>query len=76
MSSTKIVLKVDGMSCDACVRSVTRKLRRVPGVQSAEVSLGADHAPGRAEVQVDNAQADTEQLIRAVEQIGYHAIAA
>jgi copper chaperone CopZ len=76
MSRAKVVLKVDGMSCDACVRSVTRKLSRVPGVASAEVALGTGEMPGSAVVEVDDAQAGVEQLIHAVEQIGYHATAA
>jgi len=69
MSKGKIVLKVDGMSCDACVRSVTRKLSRVPGVASAAVTL----KPGRAVVEVDDGQAGAAQLIHAVQQIGYQA---
>jgi len=72
MSRTKIVLKVDGMTCDACVRTVTRKLTRVPGVESAEVAL----EPGRAVVELDDTKAGAQQLIRAIEQIGYQAAVA
>ena len=32
-------LKVDGMTCGSCVASVTKALKRVPGVQDVEVDL-------------------------------------
>jgi copper chaperone CopZ len=73
MSREKVVLKVDGMTCDACVRSVTRKLGRVPGVTSAEVALGTGEGSGSAGVEIDQTQAGVKQLIDAVEQIGFHA---
>jgi len=68
----KIVLKVDGMTCDACVRAVGRKLSRVPGVASAEVTL----ATGRAVVELSDEATSPDPLLRAVEQIGYRAAVA
>lgn len=41
-----IVLNVQGMSCQHCVRTVRQTLLEVPGVSSAEVTL----KPGRATV--------------------------
>jgi copper chaperone len=35
----KIVLKVNGMSCDHCVRAVTEELRELPSVKNINVSL-------------------------------------
>lgn len=61
---------MDGMSCDACVRSIERKLSRVAGVESARVNLGT----GKATVEYDDSRARVDQLIAAVEQIGYHAV--
>jgi copper ion binding protein len=69
MARTKLELKVDGMTCDGCVRSVERKLAKVAGVESAHVDLGA----GKATVEYDDARAQADQLIAAVEQIGYRA---
>lgn len=63
-------LRVDGMTCAACVRAIERKLARVDGVSSARVNLGT----GRATIEYDDARAQTDQLIGAVEQIGYHAV--
>lgn len=69
MASTKLELKVEGMTCDGCVRSVERKLSKVSGVESARVDLGA----GKATVEYDDSRAQADQLIAAVEQIGYRA---
>lgn len=34
-----LTLRIDGMTCGGCVRSVKKVLESVPGVRSAEVSL-------------------------------------
>jgi copper chaperone CopZ len=57
------------MTCQGCVRSVTKKLSGVAGVSDAEVDLSA----GKATVQYDDSRAKVEDLIAAVEQIGFHA---
>ena len=61
-----ITLQVGGMTCEHCVRSVTKTLQAVPGVDSVSVSL----AGGRA--QVDGA-ADPDALVQAVRNEGYEA---
>jgi Cu+-exporting ATPase len=70
MAKSRVELKVEGMSCDACVRSIERKLSKVAGVASARVNLDT----GSAVVEYDDSRAQADQLIGAVEQIGYHAI--
>ena len=42
-------LTVDGMTCQGCVRSVTRVLNAIPGVEAVAVSLER----GEAQVQYD-----------------------
>ena len=69
MAKSTLELKVEGMTCDGCVRSVERKLLKVAGVESARVNLGT----GKAIVEFDDSRARVDQLIAAVEQIGYHA---
>jgi copper chaperone len=64
-----IELKVGGMTCQGCVRSVEKKLAGVAGVQSAKVDLEA----GKASVEYDPAKTGAAALIGAVEQIGFHA---
>jgi copper chaperone len=69
MATTTVDLKVEGMTCQGCVRSVEKKLSSVAGVQSAHVNLAA----GTASVAMDAGLADEAKLIGAVEQIGFHA---
>ena len=60
-----IELKIEGMSCDHCVRAVTKALTTVPGVtRVVEVSLE------RGEAIVDG-EAAFEQLAAAVREEGY-----
>lgn len=64
-----VELKIEGMTCGGCVDSVTRTLRRVPGVQAVDVSL--DQA--KARVTYDPARAGLADFRRAVENAGYEA---
>ena len=57
------------MTCPGCVRSVTKKLSSVAGVEQATVDLWA----GKADVDYEDSLADPAKLMAAVEQIGYHA---
>ena len=64
-----VELKVEGMDCEGCVKSVTRMLSGVAGVQKVDVSLEA----GRATVTYDPAKAQVADMKRAVERAGYKA---
>ena len=66
---SSVELKVDGMTCQGCVRSVTKKLSGVAGVSAVSVDLAA----GKATVGYDESAAKVADLIAAVEQIGFHA---
>ena len=49
----KIVLRVDGMSCEHCVRAITKAVGALPGVANVAVDLNAktvtvEHDPGRS----------------------------
>jgi len=59
-------LKVTGMTCNHCVMSVTKALKKVPGVETAEVSLEKAQA-------VVKGSADAQALIEAVKDEGYEA---
>ncbi len=69
MAKAKVELKVEGMTCQGCVRSIQRKLSKVTGVESAQVDLEAN----KATVEYDDSLANPAQLVGAIEQIGYHA---
>ncbi len=65
-----VTLKIDGMTCAGCVRSVKKVLEGVPGVRSADVSLEA----GQATVELDSATGDQVAALKAaVEAAGYEA---
>ena len=67
MEST--IIKVDGMSCQGCVKNVSGVLGALPGVASAEVSLEA----GQATVSFDPAQVSRQALCAAIEDAGFDA---
>ena len=62
-------LKVSGMTCAHCVAAVEKALRNRPGVRNASVDLPG----GAAEVEYDEKVVAPEQLIAAVEEVGYAA---
>ena len=62
-------LKVNGMSCEHCVRAVTGALKNTDGVQNAEVDLNA----GRAVVEFDDSKTNPRALANAVMDEGYSA---
>ena len=62
-------IRIEGMTCEGCVKSVTRTLQGVPGVQSVEVFL----EQGKAKVAYDPSKAGLADLKRAVERAGYEA---
>ena len=64
-----VELKVEGMDCQGCVKSVTRMLSGVAGVSSVDVSL----EEGRARVTFDPAKSNLAEFRKAVERAGYKA---
>ncbi len=60
-------LKVSGMSCQHCVRSVTSALQGVEGVERAEVDL----TKGRAVVEYDANRTSPRALAHVVMDEGY-----
>ncbi len=65
-----IILRVEGMTCDGCARHVTEALKKVPGVDQAQV---ASWKSGQAVV-VAAPEVDEANLIAAVKQSGYRAV--
>lgn len=65
----QVTLKVGGMTCQGCVRSVKQVLESQPGVEAADVSL----EQGEARVRFDPARASAQALRNAVEAAGYDA---
>lgn len=62
-------IKVDGMSCGGCVKSVTGVLTALDGVAKAEVSLEQKQAL----VEFDAARVTRDQLKAVIEDAGFDA---
>ncbi|MBI1332519.1 MAG: heavy metal-binding protein [Armatimonadetes bacterium] len=63
----KLVLKIEGMSCQNCVAHVTKALKSISGVEDAIVDLGEGSA------KVSGSNLNGQALIEAVEEEGYEA---
>ncbi len=69
-AETKTVrIPIQGMSCAVCAVNVKNALRSVEGVQEAEVDL--ERREGR--VRYDASKVSLEQLVAAINQLGYKA---
>jgi Cu+-exporting ATPase len=60
-------LKLQGMSCASCARSVEDAIRSVPGVAEVSVNFGAE----QANIQYDANHTDLEQIQQAIVDAGY-----
>ena len=65
-----LTLNIGGMTCDGCVKSVTRILENTEGVAKAEVSLENKNAV----IEFDLAKTNPAALIEAVEEGGFDAV--
>ena len=63
------IIKVDGMSCGGCVKSVTGVLTALDGVAKADVSLEQKQAV----VEFDAGKVTREQLKAVIEDAGFDA---
>ncbi|WP_426241941.1 heavy metal translocating P-type ATPase [Psychrobacter sp. TWP2-1-2] len=68
LASQPIELSIEGMTCASCVGRVEKALKKVEGVQQANVNLATE----RAWIQ-GNAQVQSSDLIQAVKKAGYTA---
>ena len=62
-------IAIEGMTCDNCVKHVTRALRGVNGVKAVEV----DRENARATVTYDTTKTDMPALFEALKKSGYRA---
>jgi copper chaperone len=60
-------IKIEGMTCEGCVKSVSRTLTGVPGVDDVNVSL----AQASAKVTYDPQRTSVADLKKAVQRAGY-----
>jgi copper chaperone len=60
-------LTIEGMTCEHCVRAVDGRLRRTPGVQVRQVTIGA------ADLQFDPATTNVDEIAEVIADEGYTA---
>lgn len=63
----QLTIAVKGMSCQGCVKSVTRVLSELPGVQGVQVSL----PDAAATLQHDPAQTPVAAIAEAIRNAGF-----
>ncbi|MGA1846256.1 copper chaperone CopZ [Deferribacter abyssi] len=63
----RIVIDIEGMSCNHCKMSVEKELKSLEGVLNAVVSLEDKNV----EVEYDDKKVTIEQLKEAIEEAGY-----
>lgn len=63
----KTLLRSDELSCPSCVPKIEKALGRLDGVTQATVHFNT----GRIEVEHDAERVDSEQLRKAVREVGY-----
>ena len=64
-----VAFPIEGMTCASCVNRITRFLRKVDGVEEANVNLATESAT----VRYDGARVDIAGLVAAIEAAGYTA---
>ena len=63
-------VRVDGMTCQHCVRAVDQRLRKTPGVEVTGVTIGS------ADVQFDPSRTSVDEISEAIADEGYTAFRA
>jgi len=69
MNMETMVLKVSGMSCGGCVKSVTGVLEALPGVTKADVSLEKNEAV----ISYEAGKVSREQMVQVIDDAGFEA---
>lgn len=63
----KVLLPIEGMTCAACVNRIEKTLRKVDGVQEANVNIANE----KASVAFNPYQTNIEQIVQKIEGLGY-----
>ncbi len=62
-------IKISGMSCEHCVKRVTKALESLPGVKNVKVSLKSGEATFERPENLS-----VEEIARAIEEAGYKVV--
>ena len=64
------VIRIKGMTCMGCVNSVKNVLEKIPGVDSADVSLEQK----QVSIQYDDATTNADQFKNAITEAGFEVV--
>lgn len=70
VQDSQAVFSIEGMTCASCSLRIEKGLKKLPGVQEAQVNLATE----RATVIYDPTQTDPEKMMQKVEAVGYKAL--
>ncbi|MDP9316831.1 MAG: heavy metal translocating P-type ATPase [Chloroflexota bacterium] len=70
MANKQLTLPVTGMTCASCANRIERGLKKVSGVEGAQVNLASEQAT----IRYDPQQVQPSELVKAVEDTGYGVI--
>lgn len=62
-----IVIKIGGMSCASCVRTIEKSLKELPGILEVKVNLATE----KAMISYDPTLVDIDDIKKAIERVGY-----
>jgi copper chaperone len=60
MNERNVKLRIYGMSCDDCVRTISKALKDQPGVMDVSISL----KDGIGEVKIDSGELKQDEILR------------
>lgn len=66
----KSIIKVEGMSCEHCVKSVTKAVSALPGIREVVVNLSV----GTVTVEHDSVLSPLGKIMFEIEDLGYDVI--
>ena len=69
MASQKIKLSIEGMHCGSCAAGIQMLLQNTEGV----INASADYDSKSGEVEFDPEKVKLEEVLKAVEELGYKA---
>jgi len=69
MATTTHVFRIEGMHCGSCALLIDDTLEDLPGVLSTQTTM----KQGRSTVELDASQSTPDDVIAAIEELGYRA---
>lgn len=69
MSTTTHTFRVEGMHCGSCALLIDDALDDLPGVHHSQTAVKV----GRSTVELDTSQSSPQDVISAIEELGYRA---